>query len=96
MPRQLDSLYVFVVENDQGDEGVASYHVPTRRRLPDGTHERIREPMIASSPAKLDELRSIARDIVAQSGQRIKVVRYSQREHVENVVPLPAEDAAGS
>ena len=91
MPRQLESVYVFIVENEQGDEGVASYHLSTRRRLADGSREVVREPMIAATEEKLEQLREIARDIVGVSRQRIKIVRFTQREHVANVLPIAVD-----
>lgn len=74
MSRRLESVYVFVVENSDGDEGVAA--LPVGRRL---------EPMIATTAEKLEILRVQARGIVQNSGQRMRVVRFMSRVDVEEI-----------
>lgn len=74
MARRLDSVYIFVVENAEGDEGVAA--LPAGRRL---------EPMIATSEERLEQLRELAQGIVSSSGQRMRIVRFTSRVDVGEI-----------
>lgn len=80
-PRRLDRIYVFLIENSDGDEGIAAY--ASQRRL---------EPMVASTQEKLDQLLAIAGDLVKSNGRPIRVVRFFQREDI-GLIQAPLVDA---
>lgn len=76
MARRLESIVVFLVEDEKGDEGIAAF--PERRG-----HRMVLQPMIASTPQRLEELRDAARDLVA--GQRMRIVRFGLRVDLEEI-----------
>ena len=82
MGRRLDSIYVVLVENSEGDEGIAA--IPFGRRV---------EPLVASTEEKLEQIRSAAASLVASTRQTMRIVRFAQREHVENIVPAPVQNS---
>ncbi len=82
MSHRIESLYVFLVTNDQGDEGVAAFFNPTRNRL---------EPLVASSEEKLDEMTPLAQGMVELNNQPMRVVQFTSREDVAEILPAPAD-----
>lgn len=85
MPRMLSDLYVFIVTNEAGDEGVASYLDPRTKRL---------EPMLAVTEEKREALMEVAHTLVSLHPESpIRIVRFSEREDIAEVVPA-AEDAS--
>ena len=87
MSRRIDSLYVFLTSNAEGDEGVAAFFNPTRKRL---------EPMVASTEEKLEEMTALAQGMVTLNGQAMLVARFTAREDVAEIVPAPPELPAES
>ena len=83
MGRRIESLHVFLVENDQGDEGVAALPNPVAHRT---------EPMIATSQEKLEALSLAASAIVRRSGQRMRLVHFIRRVDLGDIVPSEADD----
>jgi hypothetical protein len=80
--RRLERIHVFIVDQD-GDEHVAAYMNVRRGRL---------EPMIAATDEKLEELTAVAQDLVAMNpAQPMRIVRFSQREDIAEIVPASAE-----
>lgn len=84
MQRQLDAFHVFLVANDEGDENIAA-HTPTGRR--------VLEPMIASTPAKLEQLTAIAQDLADRSGKSMTVAYFIRKRDVETITPRHAQTA---
>jgi hypothetical protein len=82
--RRLESIVVFLVEDVNGDEGVAAF--PQRQ----ANRTTVLQPMIASTEERLEQLRDAARDLV--SGQRMRVVRFTTREDLEEFVTGAVED----
>jgi hypothetical protein len=83
MARRIESFYVFLVDDPDGNEGIAALPVPVAKRS---------EPMIATSQEKLDALRQAAQALVRRSGQRMRVAHFSRRVDVEDVVPSETDD----
>jgi hypothetical protein len=83
MPRRLESIVVFLVEDANGDEGVAAF--PSRE-----TGRLVMQPMIASTEERLEQLREAARDLVAT--QRMRIVRFGRRVDLEEFTTGAAED----
>lgn len=85
MNRRLEQIHVFLIANEQGDEGVAAYNDPKINRL---------VPMIAATDEKLEELTAIAQEIVSLNPLRpMRIVRFSGREDVAEVSVDVAESA---
>lgn len=84
MARRLESIVVFLVEDANGDEGVAAF--PQRQ----ANRTTVLQPMIASTDERLEQLRDAARDLVA--GQRMRVVRFGSREDLEEFISGVVED----
>jgi hypothetical protein len=82
--RRIDSAYIFLVKNDEGDEGVAAFYNPTRKRL---------EPLVASTEEKLEEMTELAQGMVTLNGRPMLIAHFTQREDVSEIVPAPPEDA---
>jgi hypothetical protein len=80
--RRLQTLHVFLVDNHDGDEGIAAYMA----------NPRLQVPMIATSDAKLKQLQSLAADMAARSGQRIRLVRFERRVDLGEVEPQLEEE----
>lgn len=85
MTRRLEEIYVFITEND-GAEGVAAYRDLRKNQL---------MPMIASTQEKLEELQTIAQDLVGMDPTKpIRIVRFSQREDIAEVVAEESDQPA--
>lgn len=74
MARPIDGMHVFLVTNDDGDEGIAAYVPPARK---------LQVPMIASSPERLEQLMAIARDMVEQTGRPMTLAYFLRKRDVE-------------
>jgi hypothetical protein len=85
MSRRIDSVYVFLTTNADGDEGVAAFFNPTRKRL---------EPMVASTDEKLEEMTELAQGMVTLNGQPMTVAHFTERVDVTEIVPAPPEPPA--
>jgi hypothetical protein len=80
--RRVEHFYVFLVDDAQGNEGIAALPVPVAKRS---------EPMIATSQEKLDALWLAARAIVKKSGQRMRVALFTKRVDLKDV-PAAEDD----
>lgn len=80
MNHRIDDVYIFLVTNDVGDEGVAAFFNPTRKRL---------EPLVASTEEKLAEMTELAQGMVSLNGQPMTIAHFTQREDVSEIVPAP-------
>jgi hypothetical protein len=84
MARRLESIVVFLVEDSNGDEGVAAFPQRTSK------NSVVLQPMIANTEERLEQLRDAARDLVA--GQRMRIVRFGTREDLEEFVSGAVKD----
>ncbi len=82
MSRRIEGVYIFLVTNADGDEGVAAFFNPTRKRL---------EPLVASTEEKLEEMTELAQSMVTLNGQPMLVAHFTSREDVSEIVPAPPE-----
>ena len=75
MPR-IEEMYVFVAE-DSGpdDEGVVAMSV-----------RDVMMPLVGADMARVESLRPIARSIGAQTGKKIKLLHFTQREDLGSVI----------
>ena len=85
MPR-IDSIWAFIAE-DTGpdDEGVTGF-------LQGDTML----PLIAADAARLDSLRAMAQHIATKTGQTLHLVKFTNREAVETVTPIPPTPTGGN
>lgn len=74
MPR-IEEMYAFVAE-DSGpdDEGVVAMSVGD-----------VMLPLVGADMARVESLRPIARDISAQTGKKIKLLHFTQREDLGDI-----------
>ncbi|MBA7593759.1 hypothetical protein ES703_00692 [subsurface metagenome] len=74
MPR-IEEMYAFVAE-DSGpdDEGVVAMSAGG-----------VMLPLVGADIARVESLRPIARDISAQTGKKIKLLHFTQREDLGDV-----------
>jgi len=74
MPR-IEEMYAFVAE-DSGpdDEGVVAMSVGN-----------VMLPLVGADMARVESLRPIARNISAETGQRIKLLHFTHREELGDV-----------
>jgi len=82
MSRRIESVYLFFTKNAIGEEGIAAFYNPTRKRL---------EPLVASSDEKLEEMTTLAEGMVTLNGQPMLVARFTSREDVAEIVPAPPD-----
>ena len=83
--RRIESVYLFFTKNAIGDEGIAAFYNPTRKRL---------EPLVASTEEKLEEMTELAQSMVTLNGQPMLVAHFTNREDVTEIVPAPPEPPA--
>lgn len=74
MPR-IEEMYAFVAE-DTGpdDEGVVAMSVGG-----------VMMPMVGADMARVESLRPIAKDISVQTGKKVKLLHFTQREDLGDV-----------
>ena len=74
MPR-IEEMYAFVAE-DSGpdDEGIVAMSVG-----------HVMLPLVGADMARIESLRPIARDISAQTGKKVKLLHFTQREDLGDV-----------
>lgn len=78
MPK-IDQIFAFIAE-DEGpdDEGITSFHSAQHGGW---------MPMVAADEKRIDSLRQFAQAISDESGKKITLIRFSQREVVEVIAP---------
>lgn len=72
---RIDSVFVFIVLDEDGTEGVPAFLAPNGMLL----------PMVAADQARLDQLLPIARDMAALRQVPIHLCRFSTRELLETI-----------
>ena len=74
MPR-IEEMYAFVAE-DSGpdDEGVVAMSVGN-----------VMLPLVGADMARVESLKPVARSISAQTGKKVKLLRFTQREDLGDV-----------
>jgi len=76
MPR-IDEMYAFIAE-DTGpdDEGIVGFTVGNNWI-----------PMVGGDMARIESLKPIAALVSARTGQKIKIVKFTNREEIEEICP---------
>jgi hypothetical protein len=75
---KIDSVYLFVsVDEEDGNEGVIG--------APFGPINCM--PLIAADEKRLAQLIPIAEDIARRSGKKIRLIRLTQREVIQDITP---------
>ena len=69
---KISNVYLFVAVDPNGNESVPA--------ISEGD---VFMPLMATDPARVDELREIAKQMSRESGQRITLCRFSVREDLE-------------
>lgn len=75
--QRIDEVFVFVTSDKDG-EGVPAFF--------DGT---MMLPMVCADKARVDSLRSMAKQMARESGNKITLCRFSVREEIEVIEPEP-------
>lgn len=76
MPK-IESIWAYVsVDADDGNEGVCAVTFGNGITI----------PLIAADPARLDSIRPLAMDLAAKTGMKIRLVRFTSREEIEEIV----------
>jgi hypothetical protein len=70
---QITEMYAFVAVDRDGDEGIIGM------RAPDGSWM----PLVGADKARVESLRSIAREIARASHREVRLLRFSVREELE-------------
>ncbi len=73
---KITELYAFV-SVDEGGEGVVAQMVPD----PDGSKTFL--PFVCSDKARVNSLRPLVQEMVKASGRKIKLIRLTVREELE-------------
>jgi len=80
MPR-IEEMYAFIAEDTEpDDEGIIGM-----RTGPDDDGRYIWVPLVGADMARVDSLRPIALGIGRQSGKKIKLARFSNRQDLETI-----------
>jgi len=77
MPR-IDRIWaVLSVDEADGNEGVVAAPTLTGMLM----------PLIAADPARLKDIMPLARNIATATGRRLRLVKFTMREEVEEISP---------
>jgi hypothetical protein len=74
---KLEYIWAYVSEDDKGDEGLCGW-------LDERTKQYL--PMIAPDKERLASLRPLAEIIAKQTNKKVKVLKFSVREDVEEII----------
>jgi hypothetical protein len=75
-PKRVDEVFIFVVRDDDGGEG-----------MPASSHGSMTFALIGADPAGLDSFRRIGRQMATQLRRPIRLLRFSRRTEVEVFEP---------
>ena len=73
---RITEVYAFICLDEDGTEGIPAFAAPGGVVM----------PMLCADKARVDSLRQLARDVV-RTGRKVELVRFSVREHVEDIEP---------
>ena len=68
MPR-IEEMYAFIAEDSGPDEGVVAMNVGG-----------VMLPVVGADMTRAESLRSMARNISRQTGKKVRLIRFTQRE----------------
>jgi hypothetical protein len=77
VPFTVTEIHAFIATGKDGEEGICAFYEE---------RNNVMLPMICADPARLKFLLPIARDIAKASGQKISLVRFSNREIIEEEI----------
>lgn len=78
MNQQIDEMYAFIVIDDDGSEGIPA------TKKGDWWF-----PLVGADMARVNSLRPVARELARKLGKSVELVRFTTREHLETIEPLP-------
>jgi hypothetical protein len=73
---RIDEIYVFIAQDTDG-EGLPAFLAPNGMFM----------PLVCADKARVDSLREKAKEIAAQTGNKITLCRFSVREEIEVIEP---------
>lgn len=68
-------LFAFVAQDGLG-EGLVAF-----------SHGNMMMPMVAADTARVEDLKVFVKDIAGSSGKKIRLVKFSERTDVEEILP---------
>ena len=71
---KIENVWAFVSHDDKGNEGLCA--IPTNLGM---------MPMIAADEARLKDLRVAAKKLVSMTNKKIKLIKFSVREDLEEI-----------
>ncbi len=82
-PLRIDTMFVFVAKDEQGNEGVCGVQVPS-------SHDpNIKEwlPLVGADMARLQDLSPIAQMIANDTGKTVRLIIFNNRQDMMAFVP---------
>lgn len=76
MPFEIKALHAFVAKSPSGDEGIIAARIGSDWM-----------PLVAGDDHRLESLKGIAQDMVNQTGQTVRILRFDARTEVETITP---------
>lgn len=73
----IDNLYAFISVDENGNEGILGASLPPGQVL----------PLVFSDMSLSDKMRDIAKGIAVHTDKTIKLVKFSNKEYVEDITP---------
>jgi len=73
MGNKINSVYVFISEDKDGDEGICAFHTASFGWM----------PMVAANKEILESLRPIAKDLATVQKSKIKLIELNRRTDLE-------------
>ncbi|KKL12546.1 hypothetical protein LCGC14_2534710, partial [marine sediment metagenome] len=83
MPKKIIELYAFIATDNNGDEGITAMLVGNKWL-----------PMVGADMDRIESLRPVAEKIAGIHGQKIIIAKFTNRVHIEDIVPqdMPIKD----
>lgn len=75
---KIDAVWVFISQDEDGNEGIVATSVPIKN----GT---MMLPLVAADEARLQDLKKISKEIERKTKKKIKLIKFTTREDLENI-----------
>lgn len=73
----IETLYAFIVRDDDGTEGIVGSLMPDGRWM----------PLVGADTKRIESLEPFAQEAADATGKTIQIVHFTKREHVRNIEP---------